>query len=115
MNDYINIVKLNLADKLEKMGSSLEEFENFLTHKPEEIEKVASFLKEGKEGLFGLAGSALEAAALSSFLTGSLGGGLAYGLKSHLTNKDEEIADKQQEIARINFLTKRLKAANNIK
>ena len=112
MNDYINIVKLNLADKLEKMGSSLEEFENFLTHKPEEIEKVASFLKEG---LFGLAGDVLEAAALSSFLTGSLGGGLAYGLKSHLTNKDEEIADKQQEIARINFLTKRLKAANNIK
>ena len=111
----LNIIKLALADKLEKMGSSLEEFELLLSQ-PGELEKIAegNWLTSGIGDIFSGIKNMGELAILGSFLTGAAGGGLAYGLKSHLTEKNREIADKQQEIARINFLTKRLKAEHGL-
>ena len=109
MNNSLNLIKLNLAQRLEKMGSSLEEFENFL-NSPVDLEKKAGVVGDVMTGML----RAGEGAALLSFLTGAAGGGLAYGLKSHLTSKDEQIKDKQQEAARINFLTKRLKAEHGL-
>jgi hypothetical protein len=40
---------------------------------------------------------------------------MSYGLKSHLANQNENNGDKQQEVARINYLTNKLKQEHNLK
>ena len=59
--DYLNIIKVKLAEKLEKMGSSLEEFENLL-NEPIGVEKGTNFIKTSS-----LPMEAMELAALASF------------------------------------------------
>lgn len=107
MSDILTVIKVALAQNLEKIGSSLEEFESLL-NAPDNMEKMAS------GGIADMLGNVTNAALLTAVLTGGLAGTGAFKLKQHLFDQDENIKDKQQEISRINLLTKKLKAEHNL-
>jgi len=114
MSDTLFAIKLALAQKLEKMGSSLEEFEEML-NQPGGMEQGTRFVKQADgDGVASGVGNLLNMAMLSSVLVGGTGAYGLHKLKNYLTNQDNEVKDKQQEIARINLLTNKLKAEHGL-
>lgn len=118
MDDTLLTLKIGLAKRLEKQGSSLAEFEQTLANinTAEGVIKVANIL----ESLADMGGSAVKAVGgaaarlpeiglLSALLTGSIAGTGAYAIDNHLGNQDKKLNEKKQESDRVRMLTERLR------
>lgn len=119
MEDIVSVIKVGLAQHLEKQGSSLEEFEQSLANlnTMEGVSKTANFLEsignlgsDAVKGIGGMAAKAPELALLSALMVGSAGGAGVYGMGKHMEDQDKKFADKEQEAQRIRSLTDRLKS-----
>lgn len=123
MTDILQHFKAGLALRLEKAGSSLEEFERDLGNQDINAvtDKLAGLLSDISgvaEKTLGLGGKVLteapQAALALSLLAGSLGGGTLYGIDKHLQNQDSRLGDQQKSIGKMQNITEKLKSDYNI-
>jgi hypothetical protein len=122
-NNLLNNLKAGLILKLEKSGSSIEEFETLLGEKNTEAlaDKLAGILGDvagAGEKILGVGGKVLteapQMALAMSLLMGSLGGGTLYGIDKHLQGQDQRLGDKQKSIGKMQNITDKLKSDYNI-
>jgi hypothetical protein len=113
------MIKTKLALHLEKVGSSLEEFENELESgvikSADVFEDLGKHLMNLPFSLTKTVGSALmqhapEAVMGTAILGGATLGGGAYALGKSLDNEDKELEGKQQLVNRYKTLTDKVKA-----
>jgi len=122
MNDVITALKIGISEHLTKQGSSLEELEASLAAYDESTgqEKLAFFGELASAGMkgVGLLGQAAikapEMALASALLLGSTGGAAMYSANKHISDQDKSHIEKQQEAARLQQLTQRLKTEHGI-
>lgn len=115
-DDLFTFIKSGFADELEKVGSSLEEFETQLanTETDEGQTKVAGILSTIFGKLLGGVGATAVRipgmAAEGALATGVAGGAGAYGLGRHLDEQDKSLDAKREEMRRIKTMTEQLKS-----
>jgi hypothetical protein len=123
MNEILTEFKVGLATQLEKQGSSIEEFEQFLTdgNTDKAVEKLAGILSDigglGEKVIGGVGHALVEAPQMAlalSLLAGTLGGGALYAADSHMNKQDARLGEKKTEVDRLKNITGRLKQDYNI-
>jgi hypothetical protein len=118
--EALSLMKLGLAEHLEKQGSSLEEFEALLAKgtTPEQcVEKLGGIMDILGSLVSGAGHAALkipEAVVALSLIGGTtLGGGLYAGNK-YVSNQNKRLQEKENEVGQMQNLTDRLKTDYNI-
>lgn len=109
------ILKAKLAEDLEKLGSSLLEFEDLLVKEANFGTDMAGDAVKGGMGALGKIISEFPGLALSgTLLAGTTAGGLAYAANHHMANQDKALNDKRLEVDRYKQLTDKIKADYNL-
>ncbi len=115
--ETITLLKAQLADHLEKQGSSLEEFEAFLAKQGgmDPLSLGADVIKETTKAVGGAVIHGTPALAGLSMGVGSTLGGAAYSGDKYISDQDKRLSSSGSEAKHLKRLTARLKQEHNLK